>query len=425
MTHPDPAFPHLHGRPPRGWVNDPNGCSYVDGHYHVFFQYNPAAPVHHAIQWGHVSSADLVRWELEPTALVTRPGELDAFGCWTGCLIDDAGVPTAVYSAVAQGDGRSEVVLARSDRAMRTWRQETVSAVGMPEDRAISDVRDPYLFEYDGRRYAVQGAGRRRGTPQVLLYDATDLTAWTLLGPLLHGNDPVAGEIAPADIWECPNLFELDGRWVLVLSLWHGDDDSHTLAGVRYLVGDLLPRSDGHPEFKAAAGGHLDTGPCFYAPQVLAAGGRALLWAWSWEHGRSADEVGAAGWAGVLTFARELSLHGDALVSRPVRELTGLRQQSRTLPPGSVIEEAAFEVELPHGPGALWLVHPDGEELVAEWAAPSEPVMDARVLVDGSMVEVFPGGPQPFTTRAYPAEGSHWRVDAAGPMTVWRLGLDG
>ena len=39
---PDPAFPALHIRPQRGWLNDPNGLCRMDGDYHVFFQYNPA-----------------------------------------------------------------------------------------------------------------------------------------------------------------------------------------------------------------------------------------------------------------------------------------------------------------------------------------------------------------------------------------------
>src|SRR3954471_10125036 len=83
LEHPDPAFPRLHGRPDRGWVNDPNGCAHVDGRWHVFFQHNPAGPLHDAICWGHISSTDLVRWREEPIALVPRPGELDRFGCWS------------------------------------------------------------------------------------------------------------------------------------------------------------------------------------------------------------------------------------------------------------------------------------------------------------------------------------------------------
>jgi beta-fructofuranosidase len=95
----DPSFPTLHIRPSRGWINDPNGLCRIDGRYHVFFQYNPVAPVHSAIHWGHVSSIDLLRWQEHPIALAPRPGLHDQAGCWTGCLVDDGGVPTAVYTA--------------------------------------------------------------------------------------------------------------------------------------------------------------------------------------------------------------------------------------------------------------------------------------------------------------------------------------
>ena len=54
--------PRLHIHPERGWLNDPNGLCRIDGTYHVFFQYNPAAPVHDDIHWGHVSSTDLLNW---------------------------------------------------------------------------------------------------------------------------------------------------------------------------------------------------------------------------------------------------------------------------------------------------------------------------------------------------------------------------
>jgi hypothetical protein len=45
-----------------------------------------------------------------------------------------------------------------------------------------------------------------------------------------------------------------------------------------------------------------------------------------------------------------------------------------------------------------------------------------RILVDGSLVEVF-AGPTPSTTRAYPNATSAWVVRAApGTTAVWRLG---
>jgi beta-fructofuranosidase len=425
-AHPDPAFPTLHGRPPFGWVNDPNGCSFVDGRYHVFFQYNPDAPVHGEIKWGHVSSTNLLHWRQHPIALINRPGELDEYGCWSGSVTDDAGVPTAVYSAVADKSFRSVVLLARSDREMVRWHQDREPAAGIPNDPAISHVRDPFVFEADGRRYAVQGAGHTHGGPRILVYGCDDLSSWTELGTLLSGDNAIAAGAAPANIWECPNLLPLGDRWILIVSLWRRVDGTHRLAGVSYLIGDLKVESDG-PRFTPVSGGELDRGPCFYAPQVLCHDGRILLWAWSWEHGRTREDIAAAGWAGALTFCRELSLLGDTLVSQPVTELAGLRREALQITSNQPFTATAFDVEL--HPDArrvtLWLVDGGDELLVAEVDLSLSTAVQPRILVDGSMIEIFDGTATAYTTRAYPTTTSRWllRLAKPAPINAWRLGL--
>ena len=127
-------------------------------------------------------------------------------------------------------------------------------------------MRDPFLFVHEGKRYALQGAGQLSGRPQLLLYGCDELTHWTELGMLLSVDDPIAAEIANANIWECPNLFQVDGQWVLLLSLWRRKDGIDLLAGVRYLLGDLLANGRGWV-FKATSGGVFDDGPAFYAPK--------------------------------------------------------------------------------------------------------------------------------------------------------------
>ena len=47
------------------------------------------------------------------------------------------------------------------------------------------------------------------------------------------------------NIWECPNLALIDGRWVLLISLWRWVDGTHQLSGVRYLMGDLVRHAGG------------------------------------------------------------------------------------------------------------------------------------------------------------------------------------
>ncbi len=413
----DLTFPRLHGRPRHGWLNDPNGLCRIDGRYHVFFQHNPEAPVHDRIAWGHASSDDLLRWREEPVALTPRPGGPDAYGCWTGCVVDDAGVPTAVYSAVRAGADDAQVVTATSDRTLRRWDQGAHGLVARPDDPAISDVRDPFVFTVGGHRYAVQGAGRSTvdGRPQLLLHGCDDLSRWTPLGALLTADDPVAAEVADANIWECPNLFALDGRWVLVLSLWRAIGDGvGELAGVRYLVGDLAQEGVGL-RFVPASGGVLDDGPAYYAPQVLVDDGRVLLWGWTWELDRTAEQVQAAGWAGALTFPRELAVVAGALVARPAAELTGLR--TGPLDPTRPISEPSFEL-LADGPVGLSLRVAGVDTIVVDPAffggGP------ARILVDGSVVEAY-GATRTFTTRAYPTSGSVWT--ATGATAGHRLGL--
>ncbi len=424
---PGPDFPRLHIRPRWGWLNDPNGLAKVDGTYHVFFQHNPYEPVHGHIHWGHASSTDLLTWTDQPLALVPQPGTPDAAGCWTGCVTDDDGIPTAVLTAVPDHAWNAGALLARSDRSLVEWAPDDRVVVGPPFVDGVDEVRDPFVFHVDGHRYVVQGAGSRHGRPQLLLWAADDLEHWVDLGPLLTEDDPVAAVVAEANIWECPNLVRVpcadegaDGyRWVLVISLWRGEDELHELAGVRYLVGDLQPDGPGL-RFVASSGGVLDDGPAFYAPQVLPDGDRVLTWGWAWEVGRTENQVRDAGWAGVLTFPRELSVVDGTLVARPAAELPGLRAERLRDPAGSTVDAAAFELRSTCT-ARLRLVDGGRELFALDIGGSSE--VPTTVFVDGSIVELFRGGAT-RTERAYPTPTTRWYVDA-DPAQVegWTLAL--
>jgi len=248
---------------------------------------------------------------------------------------------------------------------------------------------------------------------------ADDLEHWVDLGPLLTEEDPVAAVVAEANIWECPNLVLVDGRWVVLVSLWRWVDEQHELAGVRYLVGDLQPAGPGL-RFVASSGGVLDEGATFYAPQVLVDDDRVLLWGWAWEAGRSENQVRDAGWAGVLTFPRELSVADGVLGSRPARELERLRTTRLEPGPGEALGVPAFELRSTAGGARLRLLD-RGSEVFSLDVGGSGAVA-TTVLVDGSLVELFRGGTS-RTERAYPTPTSRWVVDAdPGTLEVWALG---
>ena len=50
-------------------MNDPNGMVYVDGVYHLFYQYNPRGNDWGNMSWGHATSPDMIRWTEQSVAL--------------------------------------------------------------------------------------------------------------------------------------------------------------------------------------------------------------------------------------------------------------------------------------------------------------------------------------------------------------------
>lgn len=61
--------PKIHFSPAKNWINDPCGMVYLDGEYHLMYQYNPYYTQWGNMSWGHAVSEDLVHWEELPVAL--------------------------------------------------------------------------------------------------------------------------------------------------------------------------------------------------------------------------------------------------------------------------------------------------------------------------------------------------------------------
>lgn len=395
----DACFPRLHVRPAKGWINDPNGVCRVDGRWHVFFQYNPHSPRHHRVGWGHWSSPDLVAWTEHEPALMPTPNGLDAFGCWSGSFVMDGATPTMIYTAVADHARDAVGLVATGSADLVRWTPSAVASAPR-HGGELDETRDPFSFELDGHRYVVQGFGGPSTPAALLVYDADDLSSWKPLGSLLEVTHPVAARVAEASIWECPNLVQVDGQWVLIVSLWRWDGAQGQLSGVRWMLGDLRTTPEG-PRFEPHDGGVLDDGPAFYAPQAARTPDRVLLWGWSWELDRDEDWLDAHGWAGVLTTPRELRVRDGRLVQEPAAEY--LTQRGAALDTSWAARDVpAFEVVCEAG-GVLSCSGTEGG--AGDVALPA----GSRVLVDGSLVEVFHDGGT-ATTRVYPAQDSTWTV---------------
>ena len=430
----DAHRPAYHFLPPKGWMNDPNGLIHFRGEYHLFYQHNPEEAVARNIVWGHGVSKDLVHWKPLPVAL--RPDKpYDKDGVWTGCMVDDNGVPTAVYTGV-----HPEVQCIATSRDMMTWEKAPENPVipAPPEGMQVTGFRDPYVWRSREWWYAVVGSGIRDVGGAILLYRSRDLRRWEFLQPALVGEKAKTGEM-----WECPNLFPLGRKWVLWTS-------PVPLGRVIYFVGAFR-----NHRFIPDYQGEMDLGGCFYAPQSFRdAKGRRILFGWLWET-RDQAMSQHAGWAGVQSLPRQATLSRDGrLLFQPVAEVRALRRQRVSLKPRSLRpgEEVAagdlqgdcweLQVEMTAGESSRCGVrlyhtadegqvtsilfsqaegcvvidrtHSSRHETVARdvRSAPltlqnGEPLR-LQLFVDRSVIEVFVNGHTCLTSRVYPEGGARF-----------------
>ena len=308
----DPERPVYHFRPPANWTNDPNGTMYYGGWHHLFYQLNPFAARIGNQHWGHARSRDLVNWEHLPIA-IGPSAELGETAIYSGgAAIAEDGRPRLIYTSIGHAQPEQWMAMPADEELFR-WAKYSGNPVlnqAAHISGPIVQWRDPFLFQKDGATYMVCGGGTSAGRAQVQLYAAAkpDLTAWKHLGAIFQTLDRENRN------FECPNLFPLDGRWVLIVS---------PNRQCEYWIGDLDIKN---MRFLPSAHGVLDAGDAYASNISVDSKDRTLLWLW----GRTNTPQGK-GWGGVIAMPRLLSIGDDGyLRQRPAPEFEMLRGEKRT-----------------------------------------------------------------------------------------------
>lgn len=361
--------PRYHFLPPANWMNDPNGLMHWRGEYHLFYQHNPHAAVWGPMHWGHAVSTDLVHWTHLPIALAPTPDSPDQDGCWSGCAVDNDGLPTLIYTGVR---GAAQLpCLATSTDGLRTWRKYPGNPVvpAPPPGLDLVQYRDPYVWREADGWYMLVGSGIAGRGGTALLYRSANLLRWDYLSPIYTGDCQRQEPVWTGSMWECPQLCPLGDKHLLVVSVWH-DRQLHHAA---YATGVFT-----NGRFTPETEGLLDYGSSFYAPQsLLDERGRRIIWGWLRE-GRDQDAMRAAGWSGVLSLPHILSPGpGGTVGVTPAPELAVLRGERTHLTALDVTP--ASEIVLPN-------VRGDCLEIAAEFRPGSASVfgLSLRRSPDGA-----------------------------------------
>jgi len=218
--------------------------------------------------------------------------------------------------------------LATSPDDLITWKKYPGNPViaTPPQDLDLLAFRDHTLWKEGTTWYQLVGAGIKGVGGTVLLFRSPNLLEWEYMYPLYTGDRNRSEPVWTGSMWECPDFFPLGDKSVLVVSVYddvwfHKKAYKGSLHYAVAFVGDYIDRT-----FTPLTQSIIDYGGYFYAPQtMLDPKGRRLQWGWLWE-GRSDEAQWAAGWAGVMSLPRVLSLSGDTIVRfEPAPELKQLR----------------------------------------------------------------------------------------------------
>ncbi|MFV9504630.1 MAG: glycoside hydrolase family 32 protein [Oscillochloridaceae bacterium umkhey_bin13] len=258
-------------------------------------------------------------------ALQPDPGGPDADGCWSGCAVDDAGLPTLIYSGHRHGSLELPC-RATSHDGLQTWHKDPANPLcDPPADLDLLAMRDHCVWPEAGGWSMLMGAGLHGRGGAALHFRSPDLQNWRYLGPLLVADELPQGLPWTGSVWECPDLFPLGTAYALTISVWE-QDPNHSLI----MLGDYQ-----HGRFRPTQAQKLDYGDRYwYAPQSFRdQQERRLVFGWIAE-GRNEAAHLAAGWAGVMSLPRQLACDAAGrLCIRPADEVTRLRQNHVKLEP--------------------------------------------------------------------------------------------
>ena len=192
----------------------------------------------------------------------------------------------------------------------------------LPEGSSRNDFRDPKIWQdEDGTYCCVIGNRAADESGQVLLYTSQDGFRWEFKSILASNHNRIG------KMWECPDFFRLDGKWVILTSpqdMLSQGFEYHNGNGTLCLIGDYDKETG---KFIEESDQSIDYGIDFYATQtLLTPDGRRVMIGWmqNWDtcnHRRKHEEA----WFGQVSLPRELSIQNGRLCQKPIRELEAMR----------------------------------------------------------------------------------------------------
>lgn len=313
---------NYHIQPSSGLLNDPNGFSFFNNQWHLFYQSYPMGAVHGIKSWYHVSSDNLVDWKENGTKLIPD-STYDSHGVYSGSALPVLDQLFLSYTGNVRDKDwtRHSYQLGAWMKSDGTVNKIEEPLISNPPTGYTSEFRDPQIFNYRDGYMMTIGAQTAEDKGKILTYFSSDLVHWDLKGELNFTDKDMGFMI------ECPNLL-IDNQFALLIFCPQGLDQSvcnyDNIYPNTYIVSDRYNETNNeliHPRKIK----NLDEGFDVYATQAFKAPDGRLL-SISWVGLPEIDyPTDSEDWAHCLSIVKELSIKDGNLYQYPVVEMKQLR----------------------------------------------------------------------------------------------------
>lgn len=422
-----------HIEPKTGLLNDPNGFSYFNGKYHLFYQNWPFGAAHGLKQWVHTESDDLVHFTETGTKLLPDHAH-DSHGAYSGSAYAIEDHLFLFYTGNVRDENWVRDPLQIGAWMDKNGKIEKFQEVLIQQPTDVTEhFRDPQIFKYDNQFYAIVGAQNHEKQGFIKLYKAIDnnVKNWAFVGDLDFGGTGSEYMI------ECPNLVFVDGKPVLLYSpqgLDQADLDYDNIYPNTYKVFEAFDPENARLVGPATLE-NLDFGFEAYATQGFnEENGRALIVSWIGlpDVDYPTDRYD---YQGAMSLVKELSLKDGKLHQYPVPAMENLRQSEEefaakisidntyeldlVIPAGQETELVLFADE--QGKGLKISINTKDGEFIIDRSSAGEVFAESfgqvrssaiaasetqvRIFVDKSIFEIFINkGEKVFTGRVFPSD---------------------
>ena len=476
--------PIFHAIPPANWTNEPHGLTRRGDEWHIFYQRTDNGPFKTLMNWGHMSSKDLVNWTYREDALrpdlQTENIGFDMKGIWSGDVVNGPdGNAYAFYTSVNHSSNYYNPgisVAISKDEELSSW-----GKLGpILDSSGFRDFRDPFVWIEDGQWKMIVGAalsGKGGGLAYYKCLNVKLANCWKRQSPIAPFEKMDIG----SDIWEMPIIERISAdKYILLANPIGGEVTKYGNPATRavYWIG----KWDGKnfkPDFLRPK--MLDLVPGNVSPTIDRDKDGNIVAIGIVDERRSPQAQKDAGWAHLFGLPRNWRLlsDGKTLGQTPISELEGLRINSsskevsfsdvKTLNVGSLSQSteilAKFD-KITQGTNKYGLriasskdgsektevyydktkkqvvvdksfstIRKDGEGPLIlrgnyDEAAFGEP-KEFHIFIDHSVVEVFINNAAAFSVRIYPNNNDSDNLavisdgSVSGSIKAWKLGPAG